>query len=131
MASTPELRQAVDNISKSLKGRPVTGIKGPVTPWYGQYRPPDQEDMTFVPNREWDYQVANRTGGFGMNGEQLPEKAKGWDKYGRPYYGTGISGWATKHADMTQTEFEAALARESKWGQFSGGVWALGLQSER
>ena len=80
MASTPELRQAVDNISKSLKGRPVTGIKGPVTPWYGQYRPPDQEDMTFVPNREWDYQVANRTGGFGMNGEQLPEKAKGWDR---------------------------------------------------
>ena len=125
MALNPELQRAVDSIAKSLQGRPVTGIKGPIASWSGSYGPPSREDMGFVPNQEWDYKEANRTHGLGMSGEPLPEGAKGWDAHGRPYYGTGVQGFATKHASMLKSEYEAALAQESKIKQFSGGVWSI------
>jgi len=125
MATNPVQQKAVDDIATSVQGRPITGIKGPIAPWYGAYRPPDREDMGFVPNQEWDYKEANRTGGLGINGEQLPEEAKGWDAHGRPYYGTGVQGWATKHASMLKADLDAALAKEKPLDQFTGGVWAI------
>jgi hypothetical protein len=125
MATDPRLQQSVEDINKSLFGRPVIGVKGPIAPWYGAFKPPSLEDAGFIPNEEWDYRVANRTHGLGMEGQQLPERAKGWDKYGRPYYGEGITGWANKNASNFEADWEEALSRESQFRQFTGGVWAI------
>ena len=125
MAGNPRLQKAVDDINKRLLGRPVTGVRGPIASWSGAYKPPDREDMGFVPNQEWDYREANRTHGLGMNAEPLPFGAKGWDAHGRAYYGTGVQGFATKHGSIIQSEFEAALAKEEPLERFFGGVWAL------
>ena len=80
MATNPALQKAIQDINKSLRGRPIVGVKGPIAPWYGAYAPPSREDMGFVPNTEWDYKEANRIGGPGMEGQPLPEGAKGWER---------------------------------------------------
>jgi len=125
MAINPTLQKAVQDINRSLRGKPITGVKGPIAPWYGAYAPPSREDMGFVPNEEWDYKAANRTGGPGMEGQPLPEDAKGWDKYGRAYYGATAQGWLKKHDANIKANWEEALAQESKWKQLTGGVSAI------
>ena len=51
------------------------------------------EQARQAPEVEWD---PNNEFGLGMSGEELPEGAQSWDKYGRPYYGDGMEGYLKK-----------------------------------
>jgi len=48
-----------------------------------------QQNQQYEQEQEWDYRTAER----GPNNEEMPNGAEGFDPYGRPYYGDGISGW--------------------------------------
>ena len=123
-----ELKAGVQNIATALQGQEL-GPKVPTISLPQSYGPdydfeavqnqpdPTPEDIYGAPEG-WDWRTADKD----WDGDPLPEGAKGFDKYGYPFYGTGLTGvwnkikamWKAPTEDTGKDWFQIKRGTESE-----------------